>query len=159
MIRFNALLVLLFVNLVVVAQNKNSSTNNSQSSSVAAKKTTETVLSTSVNKPFPQNEIANTISSGNQVHSFLGVYSIHAGVQKTDIGRLTLESNGQYKVSLVSDRDKVSTGTYEYGVKSGLLAWTGGFLLSKKFKGELSKTQEGSVKIYLSPSTYAVKVD
>lgn len=159
MIRFNILLVLMFVNLAGFAQNKKATSSNSQSSAVSVQRMSETVLSASVNKPFPQNEITNTISSGNQVHSFLGVYSIHAGVQKTDIGRLTLESNGQYKVSLASDRDKVATGTYEYGVKSGALVWTGGFLLSKKFKGELSNTQEGRVKIYLSPSTYAVKVD
>ena len=153
------LLNVLLFSLSAICQEGPVKNNTAQSSTGSTKKSIETLLSKSLNKPFPKNQIGDQISIGQNATSFIGLYNIHAGVQKNLIGTLILQSDGEYKVSLVSDAERIATGIYEYSAKSSSLAWTGGFFLSKRFKGELGKDELGRVKIYLSPSTYAVKVD
>ncbi|MFN5325747.1 MAG: hypothetical protein ACK5B8_00885 [Bacteroidota bacterium] len=118
-----------------------------------------TLMSSSVNKPFPQTQIAAKISVGEKEFSFIGTYVIYAGVPKTVIGKLMLQPNGEYLVSWETDPGKKASGTYEFFPKAKGLAWTGGFFLSKRFKGEIKGTENGVLRIVLSSSTYAEKVD
>lgn len=91
--------------------------------------------------------------------SFLGTYSIFAGVQKLPIGKFTLRDDGSYTVIVNSDQESYGNGIYEYNVDSKSLVWKAGLFVSNKYTGVLQKTNNAKLRILLSKSTYAEKID
>ena len=137
----------------------------SQSKAVATKPTTSSAAVKTVSQKavvkgvLPQVEIAKQIAKGEAAYSFLGTYSIYAGVQKLQIGKFTLREDGTYTVTVNSDQDNHGNGIYEYNVDSKSLVWKGGLFVSNKYNGELKKMDNGKLRILLSKSTYAEKID
>lgn len=108
---------------------------------------------------LPQVEIAKQIAQGQSEFSFLGSYAIHAGVQKTKIGNFTLLKDGTYNLSVNSDENSHATSSYEYDPSTKTLKWMGGMFLSKQYGGVMTKSSNGKLRILLSSSTYAEKID
>lgn len=113
----------------------------------------------SVKAVLPQVEIANQIAKGESEFSFLGTYSIYAGVQKIIIGKFTLRQDGTYTVVVNSDENSYSNGFYEYNLNSKTLVWKGGLFVSNKYNGVFQKMSNGKLRILFSKSTYAEKID
>ena len=136
-----------------------------QSKSVAAKpvKTSAAVKpvpqKAAVKGVLPQVEIAKQIAQGEAVFSFLGTYSIYAGVQKLQIGKFTLREDGSYTVTVNSDQESYGNGSYEYNVDTKSQVWKAGLFVSNKYTGVLQKTNNAKLRILLSKSTYAEKID
>jgi hypothetical protein len=108
---------------------------------------------------LPQVEIAQQIAQGQTAFSFLGTYNIYAGVQKTNIGKCILNSDGSYTVTVNSDATGHGVGSYEYDGSSKTLVWKGGLFLSNKYNGVFQKTSNGKLRILLSKPTFAEKID
>jgi len=108
---------------------------------------------------LPQVEIAKQIAKGEAAFSFLGSYSIYAGVQKLQIGKFTLREDGSYTVTVNSDQESYGNGTYEYNVDTKSLVWKAGLFVSNKYNGVLQKINNGKLRILFSKSTYAEKID
>ena len=125
--------------------------------SASAKSTT--TQKAAVKAVLPQVEIAQQIAKGQSEFSLLGTYSIHAGVQKTIIGKCTLNSDGTYTVTVNSDENNHGNGIYEYKADTKTLVWKGGLFVSNAYSGALQKMNNGKLRIVLSKSTYAEKID
>lgn len=147
--------LLLCSSQLVLAQTK---TAQAKPSTVAAS-TKATLSKAAVKAVLPQVEIAQQIAKGQSEFSLLGTYSIHAGVQKTIIGKCTLNSDGTYTVTVNSDENNHGNGIYEYKADTKTLVWKGGLFVSNAYSGALQKMNNGKLRIVLSKSTYAEKID
>ena len=108
---------------------------------------------------LPQVEIAQQIAKGQSEFSLLGTYGIYAGVQKTNIGKCTLNGDGTYTVTVNSDENSHANGIYEYKADTKTLVWKGGLFVSNGYGGSMQKSSNGKLRILLSRSTYAEKID
>lgn len=140
---------------LILAQSK---TAQAKPATVAAS-TKATPSKAAVKAVLPQVEIAQQIAKGQSEFSLLGTYSIHAGVQKTIIGKCTLNSDGTYTVTVNSDENNHGNGIYEYKADTKTLVWKGGLFVSNAYSGALQKMNNGKLRIVLSKSTYAEKID
>ena len=147
--------LLLCSSQLVLAQTK---TAQAKPATVAAS-TKATLSKAAVKAVLPQVEIAQQIAKGQSEFSLLGTYSIHAGVQKTIIGKCTLNSDGTYTVTVNSDENNHGNGIYEYKADTKTLVWKGGLFVSNAYSGVLQKMNNGKLRIVLSKSTYAEKID
>lgn len=147
--------LLLCSSQLVLAQTK---TAQAKPATVAAS-TKATPSKAAVKAVLPQVEIAQQIAKGQSEFSLLGTYSIHAGVQKTIIGKCTLNSDGTYTVTVNSDENNHGNGIYEYKADTKTLVWKGGLFVSNAYSGALQKMNNGKLRIVLSKSTYAEKID
>lgn len=147
--------LLLCSSQLVLAQTK---TAQAKPATVAAS-TKATPSKAAVKAVLPQVEIAQQIAKGQSEFSLLGTYSIHAGVQKTIIGKCTLNSDGTYTVTVNSDENNHGNGIYEYKADTKTLVWKGGLFVSNAYSGVLQKMNNGKLRIVLSKSTYAEKID
>ena len=147
--------LLLCSSQLVLAQTK---TAQAKPATVAAS-TKATLSKAAVKAVLPQVEIAQQIAKGQSEFSLLGTYSIHAGVQKTIIGKCTLNSDGTYTVTVNSDENNHGNGIYEYKADTKTLVWKGGLFVSNAYSGALQKMNNGKLRIVLSKSTYAEKID
>lgn len=147
--------LLLCSSQLVLAQTK---TAQAKPATVAAS-TKATPSKAAVKAVLPQVEIAQQIAKGQSEFSLLGTYSIHAGVQKTIIGKCTLNSDGTYTVTVNCDENNHGNGIYEYKADTKTLVWKGGLFVSNAYSGALQKMNNGKLRIVLSKSTYAEKID
>lgn len=108
---------------------------------------------------LPQLSIAQQIAKAQSSIAFLGTYGIYAGVQKLSIGKCTLKEDGSYTVAVNSDADNHGVGVYEFNPESKTLVWKGGLFLSNKYGGAIQQPANGKLRIQLSKSTYAEKID
>ena len=134
---------------------------NAQSKTIPAKAaaTTASAKATTQKAVLPQVEIAQQIAKGQNEFSLLGTYGIYAGVQKTNIGKCTLNSDGTYTVTVNSDETSHGNGIYQYNSDTKTLVWKGGLFVSNGYGGTLQKMNNGKLRIVLSRSTYAEKID
>lgn len=114
---------------------------------------------TAVKNILPQLSIAQQISKAQSSIPFLGTYGIYAGVQKLFIGKCTLKEDGSYTVAVNSDTDNHGVGVYEFNPESKTLVWKSGLFLSNKYDGAIMQPANGKLRIQLSKSTYAEKID
>jgi hypothetical protein len=121
--------------------------------------TSASVKATTQKAILPQVEIAQQIAQGQSEFAFLGTYNILAGVQKTKIGFFTLQKDGVYKVTVNSDENSYAQSSYEYSPSTKTLKWTGGLFLSNQYGGQIIKGSNSTLRIQLSKSTYAEKID
>ncbi len=121
--------------------------------------TTASAKTTNQKAVLPQVEIAQQIAQGQSDFAFLGTYNILAGVQKTKIGFFTLQKDGVYKVTVNSDENSYAQSSYEYSPSTKTLKWTGGLFLSNQYGGQIIKGNNSKLRIRLSKSTYAEKID
>ena len=108
---------------------------------------------------LPQDEISKRIIRGNADFPFLGDYVLYAGVQKTKIGTCTLNNNGTYSITVNSDSENHGVGIYDYDPSTKSLVWKGGLFLSNSYQGVFQKGKNGKLRIVLSKSTFAEKVN
>lgn len=112
-----------------------------------------------VKKILPQLSIAEEIAKAQSSVAFLGTYGIYAGVQRLSIGKCTLKEDGSYTVTVNSDADNHGVGIYEFNPESKTLVWKGGLFLTNKYGGVMQQSSNGKLRILLSKSTYAEKID
>jgi hypothetical protein len=134
-----------------------------KSATTPAKTTTSAVKApaqkSTVKAQLPQLEIAAQIVKGQSEFSFLGTYTIFAGIQKLPIGTCTLKDDGTYTVSVNSDASNYGQGIYEYNSDAKNLIWKGGLFVTNKYNGTIVKSGNGKIRILLSKSTYAEKIN